>query len=138
MKKVIFGLVLIIAIILFCGLINAINNGINLSKVNSMYEDIEILEDKISLYYLDYGYVPVKEKVDFNNSVNPNDNEVYYEIDLKELDNIYLNYGKKNNNQNDYYIINEQSHTIYYFDGINYKNKKHYTKDVNYTLVDLK
>lgn len=138
MKKIVYILVLIIGIIIFIGLKNAINNGITLSKINCMYEDIKILDDKIALYYLDYGYIPVKDKIEFNNSVNPNDGDIYYEIDINKLDNIYLNYGMRKDNSNDYYIINEQSHTIYYFGGINYKNEKQYTRNIKYTLVDLK
>lgn len=134
MKKITLAIIILISIIVFCGITNAINDGIDLAKVNAMYEDIETLEDKIALYYLDYGYIPVKEKRNFNNSINPNDNDVYYEIDLNKLDNIYLNYTQKE----DCYVINEESHTIYYLSGIDYKNEKIYTKNVNYTLVDLK
>lgn len=135
MKKIIFGLILII---IFVGLIISINSGINLSRLNSMYEDIDVLDDKIAIYYLNHGYIPVKDVVEFSNSTNPNDNDVYYEIDFEKLDSIYLNYGRKLNNENDYYIINELSHTIYYFDGIEYKNNKYYTTNVNYKLVELK
>lgn len=135
MKKVILGL---IAIIIFIGLIFSIQMGIDLSRINSMNEDIDILDDKIAIYYLNHGNIPVKNKVKFENSSNPNDNDVYYEIDFEKLDNIYLNYGRKIKNENDYYIINELSHTIYYFNGIEYKNKKYFTTDVDYTLVKLK
>lgn len=62
MKKITLALIILISIIVFCGITNAINDGIDLAKVNAMYEDIETLEDKIALYYLDYGYIPVKEK----------------------------------------------------------------------------
>lgn len=135
MKKVILGL---IVIIIFIGLIFSIQMGIDLSRLNSMNEDIDILDDKIAIYYLNHGNIPVKNKVKFENSSNPNDNDVYYEIDFEKLDNIYLNYGRKIKNENDYYIINELSHTIYYFNGIEYKNKKYFTTDVDYTFVKLK
>lgn len=134
MKKVILVIIAIISIVIFCGIVIAINDGINLAKVNAMYEDVEALEDKIALYYLDYGYLPTKEKIDFTGSINPNDSENFYEIDLSKLDNVYLNYNKKE----DYYIVNEQSHTVYYLNGIDYKKEKQYTKKVDYTLVDLK
>lgn len=138
MKKVVFALIAIILISIFITLIMSISNGIKLSKVNAMYEDIDILDDKIAIFYLDYGYIPVKEVVNFDKSINPNDNNIFYEIDIQKLDNIYLNYGRKNINNNDFYIINEQSHTIYYFEGIEYNSEKIYTRDINYTLVDLK
>ncbi len=136
MKKVIFIPILIIVIIIFIVLIDSISHGVNLSKLNSMIQDIEVLDDNIALYYLNYGYIPVKDKIEFEHSVNPNDNEFYYEIDLSKLENIYLNYGKRKSD-NDFYIINEASHTIYYFKGIEYQNKTHYTKEVNYTLVEI-
>lgn len=133
MKKVIFVPILIA---IFVVLIVSINNGVSLSKLNSMSQDIEVLDDNIALYYLNYGYIPVKNEVDFEYSINPNDNDLYYEIDLSKLENIYLNYGKRKSDE-DFYIINEESHTIYYFKGVKYKNEIYYTRDVNYTLVEL-
>lgn len=133
MKKVIF---IPIVITIFIALIVSINNGVSLSKLNSMSQDIEVLDDNIALYYLNYGYIPVKDKINFEYSTNPNDNDLYYKIDLSKLESIYLNYGKMKN-QDDFYIINEASHTIYYFKGVEYKNKIYYTRDVNYTLVEI-
>lgn len=135
MKKIIFLPILIIVIAIFSILIVSINNGVNLSKLNSMNHDINVLEDSITLYYLNNGNIPIKDKINFEHSINPNDNNSYYKIDLSKLENIYLNYGKMKNEQ-DFYIINEESHTIYYFSGVEYKGKIYYTKDVNYTLVE--
>ena len=89
MKKVIYGITLIIIVLIFIVLIISIKNGIELSKLNSMYEDIDVLEDKIALYYLDYGNIPIKENIKFNYSINPNDSNNFYEIDIEKLDNIY-------------------------------------------------
>ena len=135
MKKIIFLPILIIVIAIFSILIVSINNGVNLSKLNSMNHDINVLEDSITLYYWNNGNIPIKDKINFEHSINPNDNNSYYKIDLSKLENIYLNYGKMKNEQ-DFYIINEESHTIYYFSGVEYKGKIYYTKDVNYTLVE--
>ena len=137
MKKIIFLpiLIIVIAIAIFSILIVSINNGVNLSKLNSMNHDINVLEDSIALYYLNNGNIPIKDKINFEHSINPNDNNSYYKNDLSKLENIYLNYGKMKNEQ-DFYIINEESHTIYYFSGVEYKGKIYYTKDVNYTLVE--
>lgn len=137
MKKVILGLILIVVIIILVWLVISVRNGIELTKLNSMYEDIEILDDKITIYYLNYGYIPVKNEVQFEHSINPNDNDIYYELDIEKIDNVYLNYGS-HTNENDYYIINDESHTIYYFNGIEYMNNKYYTRNVNYSLVELK
>lgn len=135
MKKIIFLPILIIVVAIFSILIISINNGVNLAKLNSMNHDINVLEDSIALYYLNNGNIPIKDKINFEHSINPNDNNSYYKIELSKLESIYLNYGKMKNEQ-DFYIINEESHTIYYFSGVEYKGKIYYTKDVNYTLVE--
>lgn len=118
-----------------------------LNDYKKMKSDLELLEDKVSDYYLKYEGLPVLRTSDSNIEVfsykeyikgltnanqepatNANDNDIYYIIDLEALGNITLNYGKdfekyKSNNvvQNvdtDIYIINEESHTIYYVKGI--------------------
>lgn len=138
MKKVVLILIILISVFCFIGIFISINNGVKLAKLNFMNEDIDVLEDKIALYYLNFGNIPIEEKVEFHNSINPNDSENFYKIDINRLDNIYLNYGNENYGENDYYIINDKSHTIYYLKGIEYKNNKYYTKDVKYTLVEQK
>lgn len=108
-------------------------------KLNSVYKDIETLEDKINIYYLDNGNLPVKENslIDFYMfSQNPNDNKNYYQIDLNKLENVKLSYGNELT-EKDVYIINEQSHTIYYYKGIECQGKTIYTKNLDYEYVDL-
>ena len=90
--------------------------------------------------YLDYGKLPIIEErvISFKNkSINPNDNENYYEIDLTKLNNLKLFYGDKILGIDDIYIINEQSHTIYYYKGCKYDNKIIYTRDLDYKDVKL-
>ncbi len=110
-----------------------------LNKLNNVYKDIEILDDRISMYYLDNGFIPVKsEKIDFKeNSINPNDNDNYYEIDLDKLENLNIYYGRRKLGKNDIYIINEQSHAIYYYEGVESNYEKIYTRKLNYEKVDL-
>ena len=117
-----------------------------LNDYKKMKSYLELLEDKVSDYYLKYEGLPIL-KLDSNPYVfdyvnylsgltnnnqepatNAIDNGTYYILDLEALGNITLNYGKdfekyKSNNvvQNvdtDIYIINEESHTIYYVKGI--------------------
>ena len=115
-----------------------IQKGIQINKLNNMYKDIEFLEDKIAIYYLNNEELPVYEKnIKFENSINPNDNDTYYEINLNQIENDELSYGMKKNNINDKYIINSQSHTIYYYCGIKYNNETYYTKNINYKDVKL-
>ena len=129
----------IIFFILIFEIIFYIKNGIQINKLNNMYKDIEVLEDKISLYYLNNTELPIYDDViiNFEYSINPNDNNVYYEIDLKKFESLNLSYGRKQNNVNDKYIINQQSHTIYYYQGIEYNEKIYYTKNINYQNVEL-
>ena len=139
-NKLIIVLYVLILIIFFSIIVIYIKNGIKISNLNDMYSDIEILEDEISLYYLNTGKLPIIDvQIDefYANSINPNDNLVYYEIDLSKLKNLHLSYGNGLNGSKDKYIINEQSHTIYYYDGIKFGKEKIYTIPENYTLIEL-
>lgn len=105
-----------------------------INNLKKMYNDIELLDDKVNNYYLKYGGLPVIKDaknnpesythtaLDFNKDVN--DNENYYIIDLSAIGDITLNYGKDGyespNGSDDVYIINEKSHTVYYVRGIEY------------------
>lgn len=140
MNKVKINVIIYIAIflVMMFTIIFYTKNGLSISKLNNMYKDIEVLEDQVSVFYINNNNLPIKNDViDFKNSINPNDNDIFYEIDLEKLENINLSYGNKKNGNNDIYIINEQSHTIYYLEGILYNNERIYTKKVDYKYVDL-
>lgn len=98
--------------------------------LTDMYADIKLLTDRISIYYFDNNSIPTGSKIENVSqdikSINPNDNANYYEIDLTKLEDVELNYGNKIDEQ-DIYIINEKSHTVYYLKGINLKNTIYYT-----------
>lgn len=138
-NKIAFTVCVIIIGIIFFEIASYMSESIKISELNNMYKDISILENKIALYYLDYGNLPIKQdrKIEFRNSINPNDNEIYYEIDLNKLDNIKLFFGDKILGTNDIYIINEQSHTIYYLKGCEYDKKIIYTRELEYKNVEL-
>lgn len=138
-NKIAFTICIIIIFIIFFEIASYMNESIKISELNNMYKDISILENKIALYYLDYGNLPIKQdkKIEFKKSINPNDNEIYYEIDLNKLDNISLFFGDKILGTNDIYIINEQSHTVYYLRGCKYNEKMVYTRKLEYKIVDL-
>ena len=138
-NKIVFLIYLIILIVIFLVIVFYIIRGIQIVRLNNMIKDIEILEDKIELYYLDNGNIPIKSNsIDFKvNSINPNDNSNYYEIDLSKLKNLDITYGKEQKGENDKYIINEQSHMIYYYQGLEVNGRKVYTKESDYSLVNL-
>ena len=119
---------------------NAININ-EMNKLNNMYNDIEILQDRISVYYNEYNDIPAIKTTTYTSTqlgipedkLNPNDNNVYYEIDLPAIDNLTINYGRKVQNSNDVYVVNEQSHTVYYKLGITVDSETYYTMQEEYT-----
>ena len=111
-----------------------------INNLRKMYNDIELLQDKVSNYYLKYEVLPVKRNnntpIQYNYSTldfekNSDDNEKYYILDLKAMDGISLNYGasgfEQPNTSDDVYIINELSHTIYYVKGVELKGTTYHT-----------
>jgi len=138
-KKIILLLIVFLFIfILGYSILQASADGIALMKLNNMKNDISILEDRVILYYLNNDNLPVKEgTLTFNNSINPNDGEEYFEIDLEKIENLNINYGYKEYGENDRYIINKDSFTIYYEKGIEYKNTTYYTNEVKYQKINL-
>ena len=105
------------------------NNRTNLET------DIIKLKEEISYYYSTNKKLPISKKYTNTDMLIKNIN--YYIIDLIELKELGLNYGKdyqkiENKNENinnllDIYIINEKTHTIYYPKGIQYNNEIIYT-----------
>lgn len=119
-------------------------DSMKLRKLDNMYNDIRLLNQKITNYHIENNELPIlenpieyeaikdvvtKEENGEKNKINPNDiEENYYIIDLEKLGGITLKYGrdyekyKENSadieNDKDVYIINKTSHTIYYLKGI--------------------
>lgn len=137
-NKILIVFLSIIFFIIICIFIIYLKEGIQLSKLNNMYKDIDLLQEYIDLYYLNNGELPIKNDIiNFENSINLNDNDKYYEVDLNKLDNLKLSYGNNKNDKFDIYIVNEQSHTVYYYKGIEYNKKIYYTIKNNYINVEL-
>lgn len=134
--------VLIITIVIMAIITSTVTyntvNYIETKKLKDMYNDLSLIEDKLNLYYSKYGVLPVKEKyvgnMDFEKVKNPNDNENYYIIDLALLDGITLN-NKIEGIGDDLYIVNEETHTIYYPKGIMCDNSTYYRLEGEYTLI---
>ena len=142
---------IIIMIIITGTLIYRAQDSVDIKELKNMYTDIEVLNDKVSNWYINYGAIP--GKIQYNNAnkiyeiqnegqISSNDNENYFIIDVKVLENLSLNYGK-NIGQNagsdldDIYIINEQSHKIYYPKGIKSGDKIYYTNDIDDIEVEI-
>lgn len=145
------SLSLTIAIMLILSFTIAININDYMEKEAriKLETDILKLQEKVDNYYSKNNALPIINE--YTNTVllkkNINDNDKYYVIDISKLEKIDLNYGedynKIENKENpigdlfDLYIINEQSHTIYYPKGIQYKGKFYYTiEDKSNTKIE--
>lgn len=96
--------------------------GSDYKKYAFMCEDVELLEDKILLYYNRYGELPIKDEVS-NIPAQINNGHTFYEINVSKLNNLTLNYGSKS----DIFIIDSETFEVYYKDGIQYNGKIYYT-----------
>lgn len=162
-NKGITMIVLSIAIIILAIVTSMIayysSDAIDIKNLNNMYNDIERLNQKVSLYFYDNEKIPILteylETSEILKEQKSNlDNDIYYVVDLSKLENLELNYGKefkkvKNNyldvdfditEYTDVYIINEQSHNIYYVKGIIVDEKKYYKKPLTASdeLIDIR
>lgn len=141
--------ILIMVILASTLAINA-STAVKTTALKNMYQDIEILKNKISIYYatyhklptLGYDYQPVEEI----KTIDPNDSKSYQVIDLEALETLTLNHGEgfklekqsRVGTQKDVYIINEKSHHIYYARGIVFEGKTYYTQPGEYTKVEVR
>lgn len=142
----------IILLIVTNVIIYNVKDNLGVEKLRNMQNDIEELTDRVSIYYTQYGKIPAKIKYTNIQNIKDSgiiseevDNGEFYIIDLSAIKNLTLTYGKdyeqikqdenKANMLDDVYIINENSHNIFYAKGITIKNEKYYT---NYTEKDKK
>lgn len=115
----------VILLILTSTIIMKAGNYKNVNKLNNLYADIKLLEDKVLEYHNDYGILPTKgEKITPNRSMEEGE---YYEIDLSQLENLTLNYGKGSIDDKDIYIVNKNTLDVYYYKGIEYEESLYYT-----------
>ena len=161
--------IMVVVLLIITGmLIYGSKSQIRTKKLNELYDDIEILNSKVSEYYLKNGNIPLvdentpyitntSEGKDFENllranganeiSFNVNDDENYYVLDINKLDNLTLNYGQDVQNwktdhsyakYQDIYIINKISHQIYFPHGIRVGDELYYTRNVDEVKVSPK
>lgn len=136
------SLIVVIALMLIISstVVNVSYKRFEINKLNKLKNDIELLEDKVSNYYLKYGVLPIlrnsnNEPVKYTYSSldfekNSTDNSNYYILDLKAMEGVSLNYGKVGfenpNTSKDVYIINELSHIVYYVQGVSLNGVDYY------------
>lgn len=132
--------VLLLVIITSTLAINAYTS-FQLSNLTKLQSDVETLNDRVAAYFVNNGKLPTyrEEKMTKSelrsilNDMYSNDGENYYVIDLNQLDNLTLNYGQsyRASSSKDKYIINEETHVVYYLQGINYEGKEYHTVGTN-------
>ena len=123
--------IIVLAILVSLSIRN-LDTGTDIKNYNYMCADIELLETKVMTYYNDKGTLPVKGdpisnvKSTLGGQASSRDNDIYYQIDVSQLYNITLNYGGGTVTNKNIYIINEQSHEIYYYRGTEYQGTTYY------------
>lgn len=141
--------VIVMAILTFTLIINFGQYGESVKKSN-FTKDITLLNEEITQYYARNKELPIINKytntTSFESVKNPNDGADYYVIDLDKI-NVSLNYGKDYDNiksmnindvvttVSDVYIINKQSHTVYYPKGIEINGNTYYKLEESFTAV---
>ena len=147
------AIAIIILIIITNMLVYYAKDNVYVKSLTNMYNDISNLREKISNYYSIYGDIPVKMKYENSKVINnlqtagiigANDKiDEFYVIELSALDGLTLNLGEdykkiKNkevttqdeiNNLRDIYIINKNSHNIFYANGVSGGDGKYYYTD---------
>ena len=137
----------IILLILTNMLIYNAQDSVYIQALNNLYTDIDLLRDKVSVYYNQYGEIPAKIKyttisqLESANILSQNNDikDEFYVIDLEAMQGITLNYGKdyekikadteNANNYTDVYIINKNSHNIFYAQGIGIQQNEETNED---------
>lgn len=132
---------IVVMLIITTTVISLSTNNLKTKNLSNLYSDIKSLDDKISVFYNQYGALPLKEKfagnMNFQNVANPNDDiDGYYVIDINKLNGLVLT--KKLTWQNDdVYIINNKTHTIYYPKGVALDGEIYYRLPGEYTEIGV-
>ena len=122
---------IVVMMILVISITSSISSTLEIKKYYAVKEDIIALTENVQKYYETNGSVPSSETVSFDidtlnsSDKNPNDNGVYYKIDIDKL--LAFDSTIELNNPEDTYLVNEQSLTVYYEDGVKLDGKIHYT-----------
>ncbi len=141
--------IVVLIILTFTITIN-VNQLSNQKNKTNFETDIRILKEEIDQYYARNKELPIINKFTTTSMLdtikNINDNNDYYVIDINKLD-VTLNYGADYNiikeklkteeitDLLDVYIINGESHTIYYPKCIEYNGETHYRLPEVYSQI---
>lgn len=150
-----------VLIILSNVIIYNVRDNLEVGKLTKMKNDIQNLRDKVSSYYAQNGTIPahlVYPNIDPLKTAGvisqATDTGKFLVIDLSAIENLTLNNGadfenvKSNTSlteeeaksNTDLYVINENSHNIFYVEGVTIDNETYYTdiEEVDTVPVDLR
>lgn len=126
-------LTVILMIIISSTIIYNVRKSTNVEKYNNLCADIQLLEDKIAVYYNKYGQIPTKGESIAPGLIMPSimnkesdPYSLYYQIDIEKLQNVSLSLS----NDTDQYIINATSHKVYFQKGLEFDGDIYYCKNL--------
>ena len=113
---------IIIILILTATSVTYTNKGTDFKQYRLMCEDIKLLEDKVLIYYNEYGQLPITgDAVDVSNIIESEND--FYELDKTKISNLTLNYG----NADDKYLIDTVTFKVYYQKGTELQGNVYYS-----------
>lgn len=115
---------IIIILILTTTIVTSSSAGGAYKKYKLMCADVQILEDKILVYYNKYGKLPTTgDAISENLPDVTNEMHNYYRIDVSKLGEVTLNYGKSE----DVFIVDSMTMEVFYLNGVVYNGETYYT-----------
>ena len=109
---------IVVMMILIISVTASITSTLELRNYYEVKEDIITLTEEVQKYYVENNSLPVSYKINFPidtlnaDDKNPNDNDIYYKIDIDAMKS--FDSTIKLNREEDDYLLNEQSLTVYY------------------------
>ncbi len=143
------SITVIIILILTGVVLYNLKGNLGIQRLQALQSDIQNIREKVEIYYANYEELPTS--VEYTNTavidnlgsagvLGDMDTGSFYLIDLSELENLTLNYGedyakiKNGESQNDLldvYIINANSHNIFYAEGVTVDGEKYYSDNTS-------
>jgi len=115
----------------------------SIKSLKDLANDLEQVRERVEIYYEKNKSLPVTIEITedipalLGSSRSENDGEKYFRINLNKFDNMRVIYGL-GKTPNDYFIINEKSHNVYYYAGIESDGKIYYgIKDISQVESDF-
>jgi len=120
-------IIVVILIMVTATMVMSINTRYQSQKLDKLSSDLKLLKDKVLIYYTENDQYPIGSLIE----------EDIYEIDLSKLSGLTLNYGSKNNSEDDIYTINISTGTISYKKGIEYNGEIYYSIIADNEIEDV-